>query len=266
MTFYAILKSLLLPPGLFVLMLAAAFVLARGTAARLLLFCAASMLLLMSLTVVSVSLTAPLETYRALRADAVPPDADAILVLSAGRISDAPEYGGDTVDGYTMQRIRYGAHLHRLTGLPLYLAGGTPEDEGPPMAVLMERVLTGELGVAVAGMETHSRTTWENAAYSRPMLERDGIRHVLLVTSAWHMPRSMEAFESAGIRATAAPTGFVNRPDLDNDPVRAFDVTDWLPDARVFLQSYYALHEHIGRLWYHIRLMVEGEPRGSLEG
>jgi uncharacterized SAM-binding protein YcdF (DUF218 family) len=262
-TLYTIVKSLLMPPGLFVLLLAAAFLLARGTAARLLIFVTASLLFLMSLPVVSVALTAPLEPYPALSAETLPRDADAILVLSAGRISDAPEYGGDTVDGFTMQRLRYGAHLHRLTGLPVYLAGGTPEERGPPMAVLMERALTGELGIRAAGMETDSRTTWENAAYSRPMLERDGIRHVLLVTSAWHMPRSLEAFRSAGIRATAAPTGFVYRPELGPDGAHGLEVSDWLPDARAFLQSYYALHEHIGRLWYQLRLMVEGEPGGG---
>jgi uncharacterized SAM-binding protein YcdF (DUF218 family) len=106
-------------------------------------------------------------------------------------------------------------------------------------------------------METQSLTSWENAANAKPMLERDGIRHVLLVTSAWHLPRAIEDFERAGVRVTPAPTGFNHRPGWEKD----MRYTDWLPSARAFLTSYYALHEHLGRVWYQVRYWTEGAPR-----
>lgn len=256
MVTHTVLKSLLLPPGILILMLAAAFLLARGVLARLLIFSAAAMLALMSLPAIATLLMAPLEPYPALDKDSVPKEAQAILVMGAGRFTDAPEYGGDTVDHFSLQRIRYAAYLHRLTGLPIYIAAGSPEYEQPPLGVLMAHTLESELGVPVAGMETQSLTSWENAAYARPMLERDGIRHVLLVTSAWHMPRALEVFERAGIEVTPAPTGFNHNPGWESD----MTYTDWLPNARAFLISYYAIHEHLGRVWYQVRYWVEGTP------
>jgi hypothetical protein len=35
---------------------------------------------------------------------------------------------------------------------------------------------------------------------------------------------------------------------------------DWLPSAQAFLESYSAIHEHLGRVWYQIRLWVQGAP------
>lgn len=258
MMLYSTLKQLLLPPGLLILMLAAAFVLARGIMARLLIFGSASILLLMSLPMVSVHLMAPLEPYPAITdPTAVPSDVQGILVLSAGRITRAPEYGGDTVDALTLGRIRYAAYLARATGLPLYVSGGSPEREGTPIAELMAGVLRNELGVQVAGVESRSQTSWENAAYSKGMLERDGIHRVLLVSSAWHMPRVVETFERSGVAVVPASTGFYYRPGGESS------YSDWLPTAKAFLTSYYAIHEHVGRVWYQIRTWLTGPPKAD---
>lgn len=256
---YTLLKSLLLPPGLLILILIAAFLLARGVMARLLIFSATAILTLMSLAPVAYLLMAPLEPYSALQEGSIPPQAQAILVLGAGRFTRQPEYGGDTVDDLSLQRIRYAAYLHRLTGLPIYIAGGSRPEEQPPLGVLMAQVLESEFRVPVAGMEVRSLTSWENAAFSKPMLERDGIQHLLLVTSAWHMPRAMEAFERSGLGVTAAPTGFNHRERAPGDSERSSHA-DWLPSARAFLVSYCAIHEHLGRVWYQIRYWADGSP------
>lgn len=256
MLFYSILKVALLPPGLLILLLALAFVLARRIVVRLVILVVFSILLLMSLPLVSDQLMAPLEAYPAISdPSAISPEVGGILVVSAGRITRAPEYGGvDIVDSLTMQRIRYAAFLARATGLPLYVSGGSPEDEDPPLAELMAGTLRTELGVEVAGVEAESKTSWENAAYSKSMLERDGISRVLLVSNAWHMPRLVEVFERAGVVVTPAPTGFQYRPG------GVSDYTDWLPSAGAFLTSYYAVHEHLGRVWYQIRQWWDGPP------
>jgi uncharacterized SAM-binding protein YcdF (DUF218 family) len=256
MNLYIALKNLLMPPGILILMLAGAFLLARGVGARLLIFVAASLLALMSLPAVSVLLMAPLETYPALNADSLPRDAQGIIVMGAGGLPRQPEYGADIADNLSMQRLRYAAFLHRRTGLPVYLTGGTLEPEHEPVGLLMGRAMREELGIPVAGVESASRNSWENAAYSRPMLERDGIGRVLLVTHAWHMGRSVEAFERAGIPVIPAPTGFVHRPGWRED----LEWYDWLPDAKALMTSYYAVHEHLGRVWYQIRYWMEGGP------
>lgn len=258
MDLYTVTKSLLTPPGILILMLLGAFVLARGVMARLLIFVAVSILTLMTLPAVAILLMVPLEPIPALTEGSIPADAQAILVLGAGS-DPAPEYGGDTVDEYSLQRIRYAAHLHRVTGLPIYVAGGSPPDDQPPVGALMAQTLQRELGVPVAGVEAESRTSWENAAFAKPMLERDGIGHVLLVSSAWHLPRAVEAVERAGLRVTPAPTGFIHYPGWE----AKLDFTDWLPSARAFLDSTYAVREHLGRVWYQIRYWIQGAPRAT---
>lgn len=255
MALYTVIKSLLTPPGILILLLLGAFLLARGVLARLLIFTAGTVLTLMTLPVVAILLMTPLEPFPALTSESIPGDAQGILVLGAGS-DPAPEYGGDTVDEHSLKRVRYGAYLHRLSGLPVYVTGGGQPDGRPPVASLMARTLRDELGVPVAGVESESRTTWENAAFARPMLERDGVAHVLLVTSAWHLPRAVEAAEQAGIRATPAPTGFVHYPGWESD----LELRDWLPSARAFLDSSYAVREHLGRVWYQVRYWLEGAP------
>lgn len=255
---YAILKSLLTPPGILILLLAAAFFLVRGVLGRMLLLVAASALALMSLPAVSALLMAPLEPYAALDpAGPAARQAQAILVLGAGRNTHGREYGEATVDAIGLQRLRYAAFLQRATGLPLYVSGGRLPNEKPPaVAELMANVLRNELGVPVAGVEAESRDTWENAAFSRAMLARNGISRILLVSSAWHLPRATEAMERAGLSVVPAPTAFASRTEGEEPPT----LGDWLPSAPAFLASYYAIHEHLGRVWYRIRQWVQGDP------
>lgn len=253
MSFYSLLKELLLPPGLIVVMLMAALLLVQGRLGRLLILGALSLLLLMTLPAGSELLIAPLEPYPALTLDqARQSGAQAILVLGAGRITAAQEYGGDTLDENSLVRVRYGAYLQRATGLPLYLSGGGMPWETEALADLMAGVLKSEFGIEVAGVENRSRTSWENATYSKEMLERDGIHHVLLVSQAWHLPRAVAACERAGLRVTPAPTRFYHK-DLDGS-----DWTDWMPDARTFTRSYYAIHEHLGQVWYWLQSWLDG--------
>ncbi len=253
---YTILKALILPPGGLILLLLLAFFLVRGVLGRLILFVALVTLTLMSLPVVTTKLMEGLETYPAIApGQAAPPDVQAILVLGAGRYRWAPEYGGDTVDQVGLMRLRYAAHLHRATGLPVYVTGGSLSEDSPPLGRLMAKVLQDDYGIEVAGVEDRSATTWENAAFSAPMLRADGIGKVLLVTNSWHLARAMETFERAGVSAVAAPTGFVK----GQSPGEVEEVTDLLPSMTALMNSYYAIHEYLGRAWYQVK-EAAGEP------
>jgi len=57
-------------------------------------------------------------------------------------------------------------------------------------------------------LESGSRTTRENAHQVAQLLGGRCKEPWLLVTSAWHMPRSMEEFESVGCKVTAYPVDF----------------------------------------------------------
>jgi uncharacterized SAM-binding protein YcdF (DUF218 family) len=247
---YTVLKSLLLPPGGLILLLAWAFFLVRGVLGRMILFVALAALTLMSLPVVATKLMEGLETYPAIAAARPPPgDAEAILILGAGRYTWAPEYGSDTIDQRALMRLRYGAYLHRATGLPVYVTAGSRAGEDPPLGQLMAKALKDDYGIEVAGVEDQSQTTWENAERSAPMLRADGIGKVLLVTSAWHMPRAMDAFQRFRVPAVAAPTGFVS----GQPPGGPDRLSDLLPAMSALSNSYYAIHEYLGRAWYQVQ-------------
>jgi len=255
---YTIIKGLLMPPGGLILPFLIGFLLARGVLARLFIFVGLALLTLMSLSPVAERLITPLEPYPPLRpSELAQIDAQAILILGGERAYRAAEYGGDSVGPKTLQRLRYGAFLHRRMGLPVYVTGGSPPPEDPPLGVLMARVLEDELGTAVAGVEQRSRTTEENAALSAEMLRANGVERLLLVTHAWHMPRSVAAFERVGLAVIPAPTAFLGARDSEDAEA---SYRDWLPSASAFSVSYFALHEHLGRAWYQLKASGEAAP------
>ena len=173
--------------------------------------------------------------------------ADAIVILGGGVYHDAPEYGTATINGLTLERLQYGAYLQRQTGLPVLVSGGSPEG-GTTEAVLMKRTLEQEFKVPVRWAETRSLDTAQNAQFSAVILKAAGVRKVLVVSHAWHLPRARIAFEGKGLTFIPAPTRFANVAGSRSGP----EIFKYLPQARALLKSHYALHELIGMLWYKL--------------
>lgn len=242
----AVIERLILPPGGPMLLLLLGLLWIRHPRRALLIAGTGLLLLyLSSTTLVADTLFGVLESpYDAL--SEIPPGAEAIVVLGAGRNYSTPEFGGDTVNASWLERLRYAAILQRRSGLPLLVSGGSPPAESPSVAELAAPVLEGELGVPVAWYETRSRNTYENALYSQQLLEREGISRVIVVTHAGHMPRAMWAFQRVGLTAWAAPTAFESTgaaPSL---------ISRLIPKAEAMLATRLALHELIGALWYRL--------------
>lgn len=70
--------------------------------------------------------------------------------------------------------------------------------------------------------ENASRTTAENASLTRRLVDPKPGERWLLVTSAWHMPRSIGVFRQAGFPVTAHPVDFRTRGPQDRGRVFAF--------------------------------------------
>ena len=163
MTFNYALSSLLLPPtSLIALTLLGVLMLKRRRIAGLVLIVGSQLLLLaLSTPVVANAIVRTLEPPPA-AIDEVK-RAQAIVVLGGGRNLGSPEWGGETVNDYTLRRARYGARLARETGLPLYVSGGKPDGGESAEGTLMRGLLASELGVPVKWVETASETTREQA-------------------------------------------------------------------------------------------------------
>lgn len=167
-----------------------------------------------------------------------------IVVLGGGRDLDAPEYGArDVPSPATLQRLRYGAHLHRRSGLPLLLSGGGTSARSAE-ATFMERVARQDLGAQEVWIEDRSRTTAENARFTAALLAERGVDRVILVTHASHMPRAVGVFRNTGLEVVPAPTAFHRPDDLDRG---------WyalLPRDDALERTNEALHEYLGMAWY----------------
>lgn len=248
MMWWSALSRLMLPPGGLLVLALLGLLLWRRPAGRAMVALAIIGLYALSTPLASMALADGLEQTPALSPELTTvPDADAIVVLGGGRQPDAPEYGGDTVNLWTLERIRYAARLHLAFGLPVLVSGGTPEPGMAPEAALMANALEQDFGVPVRWVEPHSRNTQENARYATQMLRSEGVEGIILVTMAMHMPRSLGAFARAGdLRVTPAPTGFMGKKSAAPPSVPA----SLLPDRYSLLRSSMALHEYIGRLWY----------------
>jgi uncharacterized SAM-binding protein YcdF (DUF218 family) len=154
---------------------------------------------------------------------------------------------------------------------------------GEAEAVVARRALI-KLGVDASAVitETESRNTWENAQNTAALLtafqatqadrteqrgragaDRDGAAgdrarratkagggpadplQVLLVTSAYHMRRSVLSFRSAGLSVIPAPTDYKSRRTR-------LTLIDFLPGMTRLLNSSTALHEYVGILYYRL--------------
>jgi uncharacterized SAM-binding protein YcdF (DUF218 family) len=97
------------------------------------------------------------------------------------------------------------------------------------------------LHMARVRLEGGSRNTRENAQQVAKLLGERCNQPWLLVTSAWHMPRSLAEFEAVGYRVTPYPVDFWTS---DSTPLTEYSLTGSL------LRWQTALYEWLGLLVY----------------
>jgi uncharacterized SAM-binding protein YcdF (DUF218 family) len=255
----------LLPPGIIIVIALLGFLIQIRwqLVGSLVVFASTAALLVLSLPLTGYQLMqgiesrfAPLRLTAAADAGSRP---GAIVILGGGRYTEAPEYGAsDSVNQTTLERLRYGAHLHRLTGLPILVSGGAPYAETTSEAELMQAALTSDFRVGVKWVENKSANTHENAKYTKMMLAEAGVRRVYLVTHAAHMPRAVWSFENQGISTVPAPMGFTTLNKEDRETLGYF------PSAYGLRLSSNALRERMGLFWYQRKYAsVEPAPEAA---
>ncbi len=243
-----ILSTLVLPPASLLLLVMLGLLLGtrKKVIGLLLAFAAAGGLWLLSCHAVAVWLAlnllpqyAPLSAA-ALKASPV----QAIVVLGGGVHPVAPEYGEAQAAAAAAMRLRYGAWLARQTGLPVGFAGGVgwgaSDAQTLPEGEVARRAALQDNGLTLRWIDSQSRDTAENARFLRPLLLKDKVQRIALVTHAWHMPRSVNAFERAGFTVTAAPMGFI-LPSSNR-------MLEWLPSGGGLDASRVVLREWLGLL------------------
>ncbi len=168
------------------------------------------------------------------------PNADIIVVLGGGTQPHLYPRPGPELDD-AGDRIIYGAQLYREGKAPLILVTGghlpwsfSPQGAAQEMADLMTFMGVPENAIL---LEEESANTYENAIFTKNILAPRGITRIILVTSAFHMPRSVAVFEKQGFEVIPAPTDFI---------VTQFDQT--LPFSQVWPNYLFSLFPSAGNL------------------
>ena len=139
------------------------------------------------------------------------PQAEVIIVLAGGTQSAQFPRPITEING-AGDRIIYAAHLfHEGASEKILLSGGRIDwlARGAEPTDDMAEILT-MLDIPLEALlyEPDSRNTYENAVKSYNLLEPMGIKRIILVTSAAHMPRAVALFEHQGFEVIPAPTDF----------------------------------------------------------
>lgn len=188
------------------------------------------------------------------------PNAEVIVVLGGG--TEAPSYPRRFVEiNGAGDRVLFAARLYKQGKAPhLLLSGGyiswlsqrgsTPAEE---MADLMQLI---GIPDEALWLQPRSQNTYEDALYSAEILRAKGIRKIILVTSAQHMPRSVALFEHQGFEVIPAPTDYTvtesNWQDLWQ-PNLASQIINLLPTADNLGLTTSSLKEYLGILIYHLQ-------------
>jgi len=141
----------------------------------------------------------------------------------------------------TIVRLTEGIRIYRLlSGAKLIVSGGKMVDAAPePSSSRMARIATG-LGVNAEDIvqENLSRDTKDEARIIRSMIHETPF---VLVTSAYHMPRSMALFKAQGMHPIPAPTGHHILPDE-----RYLHPNWFFPNTYNIMDAEIVLHEVLG--------------------
>jgi len=186
------------------------------------------------------------------------PNAEAIVVLGGATRSPSPPRPWVEVNE-AGDRTLYGAKLYLEDKAPyVVLSGGRISwrgeigSEAEDMAQIVEA-----LGVPAEAilLDRTSLNTYQNATNVKKILDERGIRRILLVTSALHMPRSLRVFQKQGFDAIPAPTDFLVTDDSLAAMGESWEsiVLNIMPDAQRLALTTRAMKEYVGLLVYGLR-------------
>jgi uncharacterized SAM-binding protein YcdF (DUF218 family) len=130
---------------------------------------------------------------------------------------------------------------HAGAGCKLLVSGGDPSHLGTSLADSYGAVLR-RLGVPGEDLvlESRSTTTWQNAQFSRRLLSALGAQRIWLVSSAFHLRRSLLYFAYFGISVTPVRADYLKA-----------DFSGWPSWSNLSL-SELVLHEYMGIARYHV--------------
>jgi len=238
-----LITSAIVPPGCFIVMIliSACFLKKKS---RIFALSLAVLLYCSSIEPFSNLLLLPLEnayspfTFTSIK------DGNAYVVLGGGVKDNVPDIEKKGMVGNdALPRYVYAYRLYRINRKPIIISGGKIFKRSSEAEIAKKLLLS--LGVDKDDIliEEKSRDTFENAKHVKELTEKHGIKKIILVTSAFHMKRSMLIFDKFFKETIPCPTGYnISKAD--------YDLLSFLPNASSMESTAIALKEYMGILFY----------------
>ena len=194
-------------------------------------------------------LIAPLEDrFPSPRPDLPPPEG--IIVLGGAIDSGVSEARGQTVFDEGGERLTETVVLAKRypEARVIYTSGSSSFSGATSTEARQARTLMSQMGIPPerVTIEEKSRNTDENARFTSAIAHPQPSERWIIVTSAFHMPRSMGIFEKAGFHPIAYPVAFRTRGRWPGDLRLTFEP---VRNLRIFE---IAIHEWIGLAAYWV--------------
>jgi len=185
--------------------------------------------------------------------------ADVIVVLGGGTEPDVSPRSMVELNS-AGDRVLYGFKLYQEDTAPVILLSGgdidflddSPSTPADDMAILLEM-----LGVPREDMliQNASLNTQQDAEFSCQIIKEKGYEKVILVTSAFHMPRSVALFEGQGCPVIPAPVDFSITEEswesLAHPTIEEF-IINLLPSYTHLSTVTKTMKEYFGMWYYHL--------------
>ncbi len=248
MFFNRAVSALLLPPGIFIALGVILFLLRNRVPSKIRMVLSLGLplcLYLLSIRPMEDLLLYPLESrYSKVKSSSEFSGARYIVVLGGGSVSRESESSLSTSG---MTRLMEGVILYRQLDVPLIFCGGKTIQgaEWPSEAEIASDTMR-KLGVPEKDilLEETSRNTYENL---KNMMALYSPESFVLVTSAYHMPRTMILLrEYEGVKVIPHCVDY----KVEH---RRYSLLDFLPSMGALNSSYRALHEYMGLVYYALR-------------
>ena len=174
-------------------------------------------------------------------------EGDVYILLGGGIVPNSA--GGNVPSEGANARIIKTAQFYNKYPKKIYISGGSPLQNKESESSVYKRELVA-LGIPSENIviEEKSRNTRENALYIRKMMEGSKEKKAVLITSAFHIPRSVNTFDDGegGLIFYPATCDFMAKKEAEN-------FFDYIPEYTNFKKLGILLKEYIGMVYYRKR-------------
>jgi uncharacterized SAM-binding protein YcdF (DUF218 family) len=169
-----------------------------------------------------------------------------VVVLGGGQNNHPQLPVTNQISSDSLVRLTEAVRIYRaIPGSKIILSGGAIFNTVPEAETLRKTAIIMNINPQDLVLEDKSMDTEEEVQYIQQMIGKDPF---ILVTSAFHMPRSMTLFQKQGLSPIPAPTGY-----LVKDRTAAKKPDDFYPSPAGLIKAQLAIHEYLGIIWSKLR-------------